>query len=106
MHNSKQTACCIKQLAKEKHVSISTMLTECGMNKDALYTMRSKGFYPRVEAIVKIADYLNCSVDYLLGRTDVREVNKKSSTFSDYLDIAAQGGKTTRPAKITDTETT
>ena len=26
--------------------------------------------------LAKIADYLNCSVDYLLGRTDVIEVNR------------------------------
>jgi len=26
--------------------------------------------------LAKIADYLDCSVDYLLGRTDVPEVNR------------------------------
>ncbi|MDE6707995.1 MAG: hypothetical protein K2K06_08175 [Oscillospiraceae bacterium] len=32
--------------------------------------MQSGGFFPRLEAITKIADYLNCSVDYLLGRNE------------------------------------
>ena len=31
---------------------------------------------PGAEALIKIADYLDCSVDYLLGRTDKPEVNK------------------------------
>ncbi len=31
---------------------------------------------PTIQNLVKIADYLNCSVDYLLGRTDKPEVNK------------------------------
>ena len=81
MHNSKQTADCIKQLAKEKHIAVNAMLIACDINKDALYTMQSKGFYPRVEALTKIADYLDCSVDYLLGRTDNPQSHKaKDST--------------------------
>ena len=32
--------------------------------------MSSGGSTPKSENLAKIADYLNCSVDYLLGRTD------------------------------------
>lgn len=31
---------------------------------------------PTVENLAKIADYLDCSVDYLLGRTDNPKINK------------------------------
>ena len=31
---------------------------------------------PTIQNLIKIADYLDCSVDYLLGRTDKPEVNK------------------------------
>lgn len=31
---------------------------------------------PTVEILSKIADVFDCSVDYLLGRTDKREVNR------------------------------
>lgn len=31
---------------------------------------------PNLENVLKIADYLNVSVDYLLGRTDNPKVNK------------------------------
>lgn len=30
--------------------------------------MRSAGFLPGIENIIHISDYLDCSVDYLLGR--------------------------------------
>ena len=46
------------------------------MNKNTLSNMQSGGFFPRAETIVRIADYLDCSVDYLLGRTDKPEVNR------------------------------
>lgn len=31
---------------------------------------------PTVNNLIRIADYLDCSVDYLLGRTDNPEVNR------------------------------
>ena len=31
---------------------------------------------PSIEVFVKIADYLNCSVDYLTCRTDNKDINK------------------------------
>lgn len=35
---------------------------------------------PSYELLIKIADYFNVSIDYLVGRTDVPEVNKKNNT--------------------------
>ena len=79
MQNSQEIANKIKCIARTKGISISKFLSDCDLNKNALYTMQSSGYYPRVEALIKIADYLDCSVDYLLGRTDVPEVNKEDS---------------------------
>ena len=66
----------IKETAKHRKISVAQMLKECTLNKDLISTTQSKGYYPRLEAMCKIADYLDCSVDYLLGRTDNPEVNK------------------------------
>lgn len=66
----------IKNCLKERKISASKMLVDCDMNKNALYTMQSGGHLPRLEAVAQIADYLDCSVDYLLGRTDKPEVNR------------------------------
>lgn len=46
------------------------MLEACGLSKNALSSMLSGGSTPKSENLAKIADYLDCSVDYLLGRTD------------------------------------
>lgn len=42
------------------------MLSDCGLSINTLSTMQAGGSYPRMETIVKIAEYLDCSVDYLL----------------------------------------
>ncbi len=66
----------IKLLLKNRKLSVSKMLMDCGMNKNAIYTMQSSGYLPRLDALARIADYLDCSVDYLLGRTDNPDSHK------------------------------
>lgn len=70
MHNSQEVANTIKALAKSQNMTIGKMLSACSLSINTLSSMQSGGYYPRLEAICKIADYLGCSVDYLLGRTD------------------------------------
>lgn len=76
MFNSSQVADRIKSTAHSHGVLIKDLLAACELSKNALSSMKSGGFFPRVEAIASIADYLDCSVDYLLGRTDNPEVNR------------------------------
>lgn len=76
MHNSQEVAITIKYFAKSKNVTIGKMLSDCNLSKNTLSSMQSGGYLPRTETLTRIADYLNCSVDYLLGRTDNPEVNR------------------------------
>ena len=76
MHNSQEVATTIKSLAKSKKIAIGKMLSDCDISKNTLSSMQSGGYLPRVENIVRMADYLGCSVDFLLGRTDHPEINK------------------------------
>lgn len=77
MNNSQEIANLIKKLAKTKKIAIGQMLRDCDLSVNTLSSMQSGGYYPRLEAISKIADYLDCSVDYLLGRD---EQEKKSAS--------------------------
>ncbi|MDE6776613.1 MAG: helix-turn-helix domain-containing protein, partial [Oscillospiraceae bacterium] len=72
-------------MAKSKKIAIGKMLSDCDLSINTLASMQSGGFFPRLEAIAKIADYLDCSVDYLIGRTDVPEVNFEKKTAEDSL---------------------
>lgn len=75
MNNSRQMADCIKKLLKAKKISAAKMLTDCSLNKNTMQTMQTGGFMPRLDTIAQIADYLDCSVDYLLGRIDTPNLN-------------------------------
>lgn len=76
MYISSNTALRIKSIAKKKNISTTEMLIECELNKNTLSTMTARGSWIQANNLAKIADYLDCSVDYLLGRTDNPEINK------------------------------
>jgi len=71
-----QSASIIKSCCKAKGVAVSALLLECGIRKSLIYDMERRDWTPSAEVLEKIADYLDCSVDYLLGRTDNPKVNK------------------------------
>lgn len=76
----------IKSLAKSKGVVLKIMLEDCRLNKNTLSSMQSRGSWLQANNLAKIADYLDCSVDYLLGRTDIPEINRSSDFESDEPD--------------------
>lgn len=82
---NKEIANIIKWLCQKQNITISTLLSECSLTKSFIYDLEKRETSPSCEKITRIADYFNCSVDYLLGRTDVPEVNKnvnaKRSTY-------------------------
>lgn len=43
---------------------------EIGISSGIITKWKNVGTLPNGETLIKIADYLDCSVDYLLGRTD------------------------------------
>ncbi len=75
MYNNK-IAIRIKELCKAKSVPVSKLLTDCNVRKSLIYDLEKRDKSPTAVVLGTIADYLDCSVDYLLGRTDKPEVNK------------------------------
>lgn len=65
----------IKSRLKTNKKSTKEMLDTLDMGINAISEF-SKGKQMSCISLAKIADYLDCSVDYLLGRTDNPEINK------------------------------
>ena len=74
MYNSADAADRIKALSKKRGVSVRKLLTDVGLGFNTMSNMKTS--MPKADNLAKIADYLDCSVDYLLGRTDKPEINK------------------------------
>jgi transcriptional regulator with XRE-family HTH domain len=61
----------IKNCAKEKNMTVKSLLQDAGVGEKMVSNMSGKnGSYPQSDKIAQIAKVLNCSVDYLLGCTD------------------------------------
>ncbi|MBP1041262.1 helix-turn-helix transcriptional regulator [Vagococcus sp. BWB3-3] len=58
----------IKRLANEKNVSLAEVERAVGLSNGAITKWAKSS--PSSDKLVRIADYFNVSVDYLLGRTD------------------------------------
>jgi len=83
MRTAKEMSILIKQTLKEKNIPLNKMLSELDINLNLMSSMQNRGCYPRLEPLTNIADYLDLSVDYMLGRTDSNTIVCDSSTNSN-----------------------
>ena len=61
----------IKLCAKEKNITVKSLLKESGVGEKMVSNMSGKnGSFPQSDKLAKIAVALNCTTDYLLGLTD------------------------------------
>lgn len=75
MDSAEKIAERLKNLCDMRNVSINKMSVDSGAGARLYYNLL-RGSYPSIDRFAKIADYFDCSVDYLFGRTDKREVNR------------------------------
>ena len=101
MYNSNNIAERIKKLAKVKKISVAKLLEDIGMGFNTMSNMKTS--MPKADNLARIADYLNCSVDYLLGRSETPEINRPTRQMQKVtITYAAEGeGSQTVQKEIT-----
>ncbi len=82
MYNAQCTKDRIKNICKVKKVNMEQMLVDCSLGVNAIRQINdTKGMASF--SLAKIADYLDCSVDYLLGRTDNPNISGTNIAISN-----------------------
>ena len=71
----------LNNLLNEKKVTKNKFLSDIGLNKSSLINWSQRGTIPSGEILLKIANYFDVSVDYLLGKTDIKK--EKPAALSD-----------------------
>ena len=66
----------IKSTIKSKKLTLNGMILNCELNRNFMYDLSQNKTLKSAETLKSIADYLDCSVDYLLGRTDNPDSHK------------------------------
>lgn len=70
MYDSQETSTRIKKEAKEKGIPLLELQELCGLNKNAVAQAGKSQDGMKAKNLYAIAELLECSVDYLLGRTN------------------------------------
>lgn len=65
----------IRMLREERNVTQPVAAAEMGLSMRG-YQNLELGTEPRYSSLLRVADYYNVSVDWLMGRTEKREINR------------------------------
>ena len=65
-----------REILQNKAITGYRIAKETGISQGLMAAYIRGERFPTINNLVKIADYLDCSVDYLLCRTDNPEINK------------------------------
>ena len=66
----------LKELRKEKNISQLKLALDRSMNQNTISRYETGEREADYKTLIKIADYFNVSIDYLLERTDNPKINK------------------------------
>ncbi len=66
----------LKELRRRKGVSQLKLAMDLNMNQNSISRYETEEREADYATLIKIADYFNVSIDYLLERTDNPEINK------------------------------
>ena len=66
----------LKQIRKSKGISQLKMAMDLNTNQNTISRYETGEREPGINELIKIADYFNVSIDYLLERTDNPTVNE------------------------------
>lgn len=70
-------------IMEQKHLKQSDLANYIGVANSSVSDWKKKGSTPSADKIVKISEFLNVSVDYLLGRVD--EPTATIKTVQEYV---------------------
>ncbi len=74
-------------------INAKTLSENTGISTGNISDWKSGRSMPTAKKLISLADYLECSIDYLLGRTDNPEINKsinKNPLIADEINTSKQ----------------
>ena len=76
----------LDNLLKNKGISRNKLLIDLKLGKNSINDW-SKGKSPSADSISKIADYFDVSIDYLYGKSDIKNINTLDPEISELYEL-------------------
>jgi len=74
----------LQDLLVDNNINAKKLAQAIGIDRTTIYEWINHNKYPYVKTLIKICEYLKCSLDYILGRD---EVNRYSSFKNKKIDF-------------------
>ena len=71
----------LKKLRAEFGISQKALAQAIGVTQQSVNSFENHEALPALATLLKLADYFDTSIDYLVGRTDIRRRNETTSSF-------------------------
>lgn len=85
----------IDGLCKQKGISIARLCEILGFSGNSIYKWDKSS--PSIEKVIKVADYFDVSVEYILGRSEYIDIQRGTPEWDDY--IALQRARKEHPER-------
>lgn len=73
----------LRIIREKRNINQQKIAVELEISQESISKYETGKAFPSKEILIKLADYLNCSIDYLLGRTDNPNLNKEKTSAKD-----------------------
>ena len=91
----------LEELRKNKGISQETLAKDLNMTQQRISAYEKGKREPDIETLKQFAEYFNCTIDYITGKTDVRNPGKQ---IDDVLNEAMIGMSKEDYEKLTDVQ--
>lgn len=75
----------LKKIRESRNVTQIKLSTDLGISQEVISRYENGSAFPQPNRLIELANYFNCSVDYLLGLTDITTPIKYLTTDSKTL---------------------
>ena len=73
----------LRKIREKRNINQLKIAMDIGITQESISKYETGNAFPSKEILIKLADYLNCSIDYLLNRTDNPNINKEKISKED-----------------------
>ncbi len=73
----------LRIIRDKRNINQLKLAMDIGITQESVSKYETGKAFPSKDILIKLADYLNSSVDYLLGRTDNPSLNKEKISTED-----------------------
>lgn len=80
----------LKEIREKKNITQTKLSVELEVSQELISHYETGKSKPNIETLIKLADYFNCSTDYLIGRTNnsttIKDLDKKDIEINNIID--------------------